>query len=87
MGFGTSIRRVCTSAWPVEPPIDCRSSKRSYLPVWFGPSGWDADGGARRRDCAKIDRDTLASELSAQAVALRADGYEIAVVILDASLT
>lgn len=57
-----------------------------YLPVWFGPAGWEDDADRRRKACGRLEPDEVATTLHGQAEALRSDGYEIAVVVLDASL-
>jgi hypothetical protein len=57
-----------------------------YLPVWFGLDGWEDEADRRRQACGRLHRDQLLSELQTQAEALRAEGFEIAPVILNASL-
>jgi hypothetical protein len=57
-----------------------------YLPVWFGPTGWEDGADRRRAACARLNPGDIVTTLDRQAEALRSDGYTVAVVILDASL-
>lgn len=57
-----------------------------YVPVWFGPRGWDDEADRRRQDCGRLDRNQLLRELQTQAETLRTEGLEIAAAVLDASL-
>jgi hypothetical protein len=40
-----------------------------YLPVWFGPTGWEDDADRRRQDCARLEPDEVATTLQGQAEA------------------
>lgn len=67
----------------LSPGGDC--SHGIYLPVWFGPTGWQDED--RRRDaCSKHEPRELEATLQQQAKTLRKDGYHVRVVVLDASL-
>jgi hypothetical protein len=57
-----------------------------YLAVWFSPTGWEDPEDGRRRACSNLDRDDLLTNLESQAESLRLEGYQIVVVVLDASL-
>jgi hypothetical protein len=66
--------------------LSARDPYGIYLVVWFGQHGWDDAGDRRRRACGRVARESVLEELRSQADTLRAAGYRITPLVLDASL-